>query len=678
MTARAWIMGLGLLLVLAAGAYAEAVVEFSMAFTDRVNAVAVDQDGLIWMGTPGGVLRWDAPDSYVHWTAADGLPDNWVSDIVVAPDGAIWVSMATWLGGVSTLVDGRWTTFDERNGLVSDFVRDLAVDESGSIWAATADGLCALTPVRDPETGGVTATITTLAWDGDPAVARPEGVAVDVSGRVWVWRKWGNLVVLDANRTPHDPSDDVWTLHTADRLAVEQPIERVLPDPLGSIWITHRSRGATVFDDGQTADPADDRIVSYVSGEGFPSDSSSFLAFDDENRLWVPTTRGDLYVLAGAETPFDLSDDSWRETPLPEELPPWGPRGLVAEDGGNLWLIAGNREGVIHLDHGGTPTNGTDDRWDEFLVESQLASHDVRAFAFTGGHVWVASDGGVVVRTDDGWQEALSASVYGIAGQGPVVWAGTWGGLFALELVDGEIVSTRYETEQGLADNYVNAVAVDPLGRVWCGLPRVGVSVLDPADTPHDSSDDQWVLLTHDAFLEGQGVGAIGFEGSSRVWFGLGEAGAIALDFGSTLGDPSDDLWVRYDRAGGMPSGGVYSVLIEDGPAIWLGGCSNVVVLDPGADLVDTDDDLLTAIHQSNCTAGLTKDSEGVLWFADGWNGIRRYDLAGTPHILEDDSWHLIRTSDGLLDNRTTTLAIGPDGRIWIGTDAGLTVLRWE
>jgi len=679
--ACAWFLAIGLLLGPAVGAVAEAVVERSVAFTDQINAVAVDHDGRIWMGTPGGVLRWDsanASDSLLHWTAADGLPDNWVSDIVVAPEGAVWVSMATWLGGVSTFANGRWITFDERNGLASDFVRNLAVDQDGNIWAATARGLSVLSPSADPEAGGIKATITTLIWDGDPAVGRPAGVAVDARGRVWVWQGSGNIVVLDPSGTPHDPSDDVWTVHPAERIAAATPIERVIPDPWGAVWIVHRSQGLVALDDGGTPDPGDDRSLEYLPGESLPLDATGFITFDDSGDLWLATSRGELYVLSGAETPFELCDDAWDLVASGLGEPSWTPGGVVAAAEDELWLIDGNREGAIRLRHQGTLEDGTDDRWERFLARSDLPSQDVRGFAFFEDQVWVASDGGVVVRTEEGWQQALSASVYDITADGPVIWAGTWGGLFAIELREDGVVSTNYRAEQGLADNYVQSVAVDRLGRVWCGVPEAGVCVLDLGGTPHDPSDDCWILLTHEALLEGQGVVAIGFQGAARVWFATGDAGAVALDFGGSLEDPLDDVWVRYNASTGMPSGGVYSVLVEGDRSVWLGGCSDIVAVDPGEIFADLGDDRMTVIRQSNCMPALTQDQDGVLWFPNGWNGIRRYDTRGTPHDLEDDVCDVIRIVDGLLDDRTNAVAIGPDGRIWVGTDAGFTVLRWQ
>jgi streptogramin lyase len=61
--------------------------------------MAFDRDGNLWAVGPGGVVRWDPTNgSYTKYTVDDGLADNAVSSIAVAPDGALWFGTD---GGVS-------------------------------------------------------------------------------------------------------------------------------------------------------------------------------------------------------------------------------------------------------------------------------------------------------------------------------------------------------------------------------------------------------------------------------------------------------------------------------------------------------------------------------------------------------------------------------------------------
>ena len=61
--------------------------------------VAFDRDGNLWSAGSGGAVRWDPTDgTYTKYTVDDGLADNQVWFIAVAPDGALWFGT---VGGVS-------------------------------------------------------------------------------------------------------------------------------------------------------------------------------------------------------------------------------------------------------------------------------------------------------------------------------------------------------------------------------------------------------------------------------------------------------------------------------------------------------------------------------------------------------------------------------------------------
>jgi len=680
MRTRTLLLCWGLLVGWMIGCHAMPVIDQSIAFTDRVTAIAVDHAGLVWVGTPGGIVRWNPADAtHTHWTAADGLLDNLISDIVVAPSGRVWVAMATWLGGIATLKDGDWITFDERDNLSSDNVYDLAVDASGNLWAATARGLCVISPTPGSSEVLFDAEITRLSWDGDSAVSRPQGVSVDGAGRIWIWQTWGNLVVLDPRGTPHDPADDLWNVYVAEDLTQGQAIASVVPDPWGSVWISFRSGGAVVLDDAATPESNDDALAFYLSNAGFPDSPASVFAFDAAGGLWIPSARRTVHTLQGADTPFDQSDDLWSEIPVPRSIRSWSPSHLAFAPNGDLWLVAGDETGVSRVRLSDPSDDAAADAvWEHYTPDCPLLSNDIRAFAFTGANTWVAADAGVSVLDADGcWNDALHASIYDLASDGQTVWVGSYSGLQALEMSEDGPISTDYKLAERLPANGVRAVAVDPTGLIWCGLPDAGVFVLDPNGTPHDPLDDRSVLFTTGPPAAATYSSCIAFEGAHRVWFALGDEGALALDHAGTLGDPSDDVWMRYDHTSGMPSGGTYAALSMPGSGVWLGGCSSLVAVNTGQDFADYQDDRITFTYQPNCAPGLAADAEGILWLAHGWDGIRRFDSAGTPHITEDDAWNAIRTADGLLDNRTNTVAVGPDGRIWVGTDAGITVLRW-
>ncbi|MBV8487849.1 MAG: PAS domain-containing protein, partial [Planctomycetaceae bacterium] len=61
--------------------------------SDRVLAVCVDRSGIVWFGTPRGLVRFDpAAGSFMTYTERDGLSNNVVNGILEDSHGELWLS----------------------------------------------------------------------------------------------------------------------------------------------------------------------------------------------------------------------------------------------------------------------------------------------------------------------------------------------------------------------------------------------------------------------------------------------------------------------------------------------------------------------------------------------------------------------------------------------------------
>ncbi|MDW7992260.1 MAG: two-component regulator propeller domain-containing protein [Anaerolineae bacterium] len=107
-----------------------------------VNALAVDDQGSLWIATNEGVRRLTSGEWRAYTPANSGLTGNDVRDVEIDPQGNVW--FATWPfwdenaqqevgGGVSVLLaSGEWVTYTTTNsGLTSNYVRDVEIDPSG-------------------------------------------------------------------------------------------------------------------------------------------------------------------------------------------------------------------------------------------------------------------------------------------------------------------------------------------------------------------------------------------------------------------------------------------------------------------------------------------------------------------------------------------------------------------
>jgi ligand-binding sensor domain-containing protein len=102
-----------------------------------IVSIVLTPEGLLWCGTwMDGVLCFDKKE-WRQYTREDGLADNQVLPISVAPDGKLWVGTQ---GGVSCFDGQFWTTYTSNTGLADNKVLSSAVDHEGGIWFGTQGG----------------------------------------------------------------------------------------------------------------------------------------------------------------------------------------------------------------------------------------------------------------------------------------------------------------------------------------------------------------------------------------------------------------------------------------------------------------------------------------------------------------------------------------------------------
>lgn len=149
---------------------------------DWVYGMDVDSKGVIWLGTEGGLARYDGK-TWQNWNHEKGLgapyekvkdsiiksqdsssdqskhhakqrvemglenievpfnPNYIVSMLVDAKD-RIWVG--TWGGGLSMFENGKFTTYTTEDGLLGNYLSMLKEEADGTIWAGSDRGLSKL------------------------------------------------------------------------------------------------------------------------------------------------------------------------------------------------------------------------------------------------------------------------------------------------------------------------------------------------------------------------------------------------------------------------------------------------------------------------------------------------------------------------------------------------------
>jgi len=135
--------------------------------SDNIFAIAVEDDGDKYVGTWNGISLIDVDDNWVeNIQMGEGLYNNFVQDIKIAPNGDIWVGcFASYNGdgGVSyyDISAGTWTSYSVPQGLADMQVVRLAPDQNGDIWVATGNGLTKISGITAiDETAALNLTMT--------------------------------------------------------------------------------------------------------------------------------------------------------------------------------------------------------------------------------------------------------------------------------------------------------------------------------------------------------------------------------------------------------------------------------------------------------------------------------------------------------------------------------------
>lgn len=294
------------------------------------------------------------------------------------------------------------------------------------------------------------------------------------------------------------------------------------------------------------------------------------------------------------------------------------------------------------------------------------------------------------------------------------LWVGTSLGVHEVNLDTNQVVNT-FTREDGLANEYVFAIGVDPDGYKWFGTNAGGVSRYKDGEWktffPMHGLADYWIysfanhpdgslwigtwaganrldrktetFKTYVKELVNEWVYGVAVDAKGRVWFGteggvslfdgrqwrswthkdgLGAANDGALPFSVNTGLGTRD---RHDL--GVLAGGeatynpnyVFGLIVDDRQEIWAGTWGGGVSRYDGKQWHNlTDKDGLAG----NIVYSVLQDSQGVYWFGTN-RGLSRYD---------GQNWQTFDTRNGLLGNDVYALAESPSGDIWAGTRGGV------
>ena len=524
-----------------------------------VQAVSQTPDGFLWIGTTGGLLRFDG-SHFVTFNRANtpAFREDSVFSLTTARDGTLWIG--TEGGGLLRMQAGQFRRFGPADGLLDGFVRTVLEDSSGILWIGTDNGLFQLAGSRAEHARRVDAT---------PAV--PEiavhALAQTSDGRVWVG---GSRLLAIRNGVAQEfplvgefsetrvksilqtRGGSLWvgTVSGLQRLpphsdrfervpGLQGTVRTLRETGDGTLWIGTIGLGAYTLRDGRItavdARPTDEPKL--------PSKTVLSLFEDAERNVWMGTQAG---LLRFSRSPMEL-------VPLPNAAD--SDFETISRDrDGSLW-IASTR--LVHL------VNGV------ARPETFPDLHGARVrnvFRARDGALWVGTDGRGIFRLQHGEPTAEYTTANGLinnfvraileASNGDL-WIATDEGVS--RLAQGRF--QNFSVREGLAYFSVRALLEDRAGDIWIGTDR-GLSHLSAGRFVHDAAT---------AALAGEKVWALDQSPRGTLWFGTRDDGLYRFRAGEPM--------AHYTTEQGLVSNSVYSILRDTSGRFWIGGANGVEVL---------------------------------------------------------------------------------------------------
>jgi signal transduction histidine kinase/ligand-binding sensor domain-containing protein len=577
----------------------------------NIVAMAQTPDGFLWLGTGGGLFRFDGVRfELVNTSNGAELPTGSISALLATPAGQLFIGHR-FNGGVSILDQRGIEHHRSPKELFNAWA--FAVDPQGAVWGAFTGGVARFQ-------GG---TWQPFELDGEPIVSR--SVLVDQEGSVWVTARTGAFVL------PQGAS-------AFQRVEADLPSSPLLAQARdGRVWAVDvvRQRITALARDGTRFGASLDRASMPMPATGDRH------WFDSYGATWIRTGEG-LVRMAGSR-------------PIVRTF--GAPQGLT----GAVLCLLEDREGNVWVG-----TAGGLDRFrprDARQVELGRNLGSVAVAAADRGRVWATTELGGLVRVGDAVEPFLpigERATHVHRDREAVIWVGTRDKLWRIDQSDRPVQVPRpdaAELGEGVADRPVQAVGKDRSGALWLSTVVRGT---------FRRLDDAWVRVPDPL---GALVSAIGNDGDGRLWVGYLEGGAARVDGDEVLAfAPENGMSIGpvlsiFGRGPRVWFGGQQGVALFDGSTMKTLSFGGLEKVEYASGIVETASGQLWI----NAANGLTL-VEAAEWqraLANPAHRVahRRFDahdgLYGAPTMIRP----------------LPTLVEAGDGRLWATTSAGLFVI---
>lgn len=532
---------------------------------NQINAIAEDIRGNLWLASLGGIMRFDGTQ-FTNFPFQDSLSDHFVLDLAPSPDGGMWLAIDR--GGFAYFKDGEYQHYHEEDGLPHEHVRTLLCEESGQLWFGTRTGLAKL----------VDGTIEVIE-DSTIAAASISDITRDSQGNYWVCT-FGDGVFQYNGKEFYQYQDQDGLISNNIRSATE--------DAEGNIWFSSKL-GASRFD-GQT-------FTDFTREDGLNHDNLRVFLTDREGNLWIGTDGGGISRFSGeAFIRFSTREGLSNNIIM-----------AIAEDGeGRFWYstygdgvcrVTGDSVETFSVENGlpnvtvwsifrdsknrmwfGTSSGVAvfeNDSFRTISTEQGLTSQRIKSiFEDKSGRLWFSHTDGVSIWDGDSftnYSELIGQNLENVNeviedGEG-AIWLASKVGVF--KIWKGE--TQWFSEEDGLSSNIVYSLTVDSENQLWAATSN-GLTFFN---------GDSLVALKVGPNYNSNSINFMSFDQRNHLWLGTNN-GIYELDV-NAYKKSKEAVFVHYSASDGVTSleCNQNAVYLDEGQRLWFGTTAGAIRYDP-------------------------------------------------------------------------------------------------
>lgn len=248
--------------------------------TNSVVAIAQDENGFLWFGTPRGLNRFDGMKNKIFSKTNpvyDNLYSNYINALLRDSKNRLWIGTNTGLNFYDEENDKFLRV--KINAEDRSTIKKIFEDSKGIIWLGTTNGLFAL---RNDDTSTV---VRFKNVNGDNLSDNITGICEDHRGNIWVGsatkltRLWAKNSKYQYEEYFHDPKND--------KSLSSNSISDIHEDENNKLWIGTSKSGINLYDHTSNSFKRFNR-----ENTGLVHDNVRSFLSRNKNELWIGTQEG--------------------------------------------------------------------------------------------------------------------------------------------------------------------------------------------------------------------------------------------------------------------------------------------------------------------------------------------------------------------------------------------------